>query len=162
MALSQIGTSTITGGVTDFTGAAVPNVTVTVTEESTNFVSAAQTNTDGLYRVLSLHPGDYRVMFEISGFNKMIRDELSLRTGDRLVVDAALQVGQVSDLVEVAGSTAALETETAVTGEVIEGKVLYYLPLCQLFVYSTLNLAPGMTTGGYAYGGSLGRYHRAG
>ena len=162
MALAQIGTSTITGRVTDSTGAVVPNVAVKVTQKSTNFVSAALTNTDGLYRVLSLQPGEYRVTFEISGFKKVIRDDVSLRTGDTLAVDAALQVGQVSDSVEVAGSAAALETETSATGAVIEGKVLYDLPLYQRFVNSTLNLVPGMTTGGYAYGGSLGNYHLAG
>ena len=162
LALAQIGTSTITGRVTDSTGAVVPNVAVKVTQKSTNFVSAALTNTDGLYRVLSLQPGDYRVTFEISGFKKVIRDDVSLRTGDTLAVDAALQVGQVSDSVEVAGSAAALETETSATGAVIEGKVLYDLPLYQRFVNSTLNLVPGMTTGGYAYGGSLGAYHLAG
>ena len=161
-ALAQIGTSTITGRVTDSTGAVVPNVAVKVIQKSTNFVSPALTNTDGIYRVLSLQPGEYRVTFEVSGFKKVIRDDVSLRTGDTMAVDAALQVGQVSDSVEVAGSAAALETETSATGAVIEGKVLYDLPLYQRFVNSTLNLVPGMTTGGYAYGGSLGNYHLAG
>ena len=161
-ALAQIGTSTITGRVTDSTGAVVPNVAVKVIQKSTNFVSPALTNTDGIYRVLSLQPGEYRVTFEVSGFKKVVRDDVSLRTGDTLAVDAALQVGQVTDSVEVAGTAAALETETSATGAVMEGKVLYDLPLYQRFVNSTLNLVPGMTTGGYAYGGSLGNYHLAG
>jgi hypothetical protein len=162
LALAQIGTSTITGRVTDSTGAVVPNVAVKVIQKSTNFVSPALTNTDGIYRVLSLQPGDYRVTFEVSGFKKVVRDDVSLRTGDTLAVDAALQVGQVSDSVEVTGSAAALETETSATGAVVTGQVLYDLPLYQRFVNSTLNLVPGMTTGGYAYGGSLGSYHLAG
>lgn len=162
MAMAQIGTSTITGRVTDATGAVVPNVAIKVVQKSTNFISTATTNTEGIYRVLSLQPGEYRVTFEAAGFKRIVRDDVSLRTGDTLAVDMALQVGQVSDSVEVTGSAAALETETSATGSVVTGQVLYDLPLYQRFVNSTLNLVPGMTTGGYAYGGGLGSYHLAG
>jgi hypothetical protein len=58
--------------------------------------------------------------------------------------------------------TPLLETETSATGAVMEGEVLYRLPLYQRYINSTLNLVPGMTTQGYAYGGSLGSYHLAG
>ena len=59
-AVAQIGTSTITGRVTDATGAVVPNVAVSVVQKGTNFTYSAVTNTDGIYRVLSLQPGGYR------------------------------------------------------------------------------------------------------
>ena len=162
LGLAQIGTSTMTGRVTDSTGAVVPNVAVKVVQKSTNFLSETTTNADGIYRVLSLQPGEYRVTYEVSGFKKMVHDDVTLRTGDTLALDATLQVGQVSDSVEVTGSAAALDTETSATGAVVTGQVLYDLPLYQRFVNSTLNLVPGMTTGGYAYGGSLGTYHLAG
>jgi hypothetical protein len=162
LCFAQIGTSTITGRVTDSTDAVVANVSVRVLQKSTNFTSVTTTNADGIYRVLSLQPGEYRITFEVAGFKKAVRDDVSLRTGDTLAVDVALQVGQVSDSVEVTGSAAALETETSATGAVVTGQVLYDLPLYQRFVNSTLNLVPGMTTGGYAYGGSLGAYHLAG
>ncbi len=162
MAMAQIGTSTMTGRVTDASGAIVPNTTVTVVQKATNFTFNATTNEDGIYRVLSLQPGTYRVTFEAAGFKKAIRDEVELRTGDTLAVDMAMQVGQVSDAVEVTGGAQLLETETSATGTVMSGKVLYDMPLYQRFVNSTMNLVPGMTTGGYAYGGSLGSYHLAG
>jgi hypothetical protein len=162
LAVAQIGTSTITGRVTDSTGAIVPNVSVTVLQKATNFVSPATTNSEGIYRVLSLQPGEYRVTFEASGFKKAVNDEVTLRTGDTLAVDIVMQVGQITESVEVTGAAQALETETSATGSVVPGEVLYDLPMFQRFVNSTLNIVPGMTTGGYAFGGSLGAYHLAG
>jgi len=159
---AQIGTSTITGRVTDPTGAIVPGVNVTVVQTGTNFTFQAVTNTEGLYRVQSLQPGLYRLTFESQGFKKAFRENVELRTGDTLAVDVPLSVGNVSESVEVTGATPLLETETSATGTVMSGNILYDMPLYQRYVNSTLNLVPGMTTGGYAYGGGLGNYHLAG
>jgi hypothetical protein len=160
--LAQIGTSTITGRVTDTTGAAVPNVAVTVVQKDTNFKFTATSNDEGLFRVVSLQPGGYRVTFEAGGFKRIVRDDVELRTGDTLAVDASMQVGAVTESIEVSGSTQLLETETSATGAVMSGSVLYDMPLYQRYINSTLNLVPGMTSGGYAYGGDLGAYHLAG
>ncbi len=162
IAIAQIGTSTMTGRVTDSSGAIVPNCSVSVVQKATNFTSTTKTNDDGIYRVLSLQPGIYRVTFEASGFKKSVRDEIELRTGDTLAVDSAMQVGQVTEQIEVSGGAQLLETETSATGSVMNGDVLYEMPLYQRYINSTLNLVPGMTSGGFAYGGSLGSYHLAG
>jgi hypothetical protein len=159
---AQIGTSTITGRVTDPTGAVVPNVVVTVIQTETNYQFTAMTNSDGLFRVQSLQPGTYRVTFEAQGFKRFVRDAVDLRTGDVLAIDAALQLGSVAEQVEVTGAAPLLETETSAAGALMEGSVLYRLPLYQRYINSTLNLVPGMTSGGYAYGGDLGAYHLAG
>jgi hypothetical protein len=159
---AQVGTSTITGRVTDATGAVVPNAVVTVVDTERNFQYAAVTNNEGIYRVQSLQPGPYRVTLEAAGFKRMVREGIDLRTGDTLPIDAVLQVGQVTEQVEVTGQAPLLETETSATGAVMEGYVLYRLPLYQRYINSTLNLIPGMNTGGYAYGGDLGAYHLAG
>ncbi|MCW5982397.1 MAG: TonB-dependent receptor [Bryobacteraceae bacterium] len=161
-AFGQIGTSTITGRVVDPTGAVIPGVSVTVVQLATNFTFTATTNDEGLYRVQSLRPGAYRVTFESAGFKKGVREGVELRTGDTLAVDMSLEVGAVTELLEVTGRTQLLETETSATGTVVSGTILYDMPLYQRYINSTLNLVPGMTTGGYAYGGSLGAYHLAG
>ncbi len=137
-------------------------VQVTVVQTDTNFTFTAPTNNEGLFRVQSLQPGTYRVTFESQGFKKLVREGLDLRTGDTLPVDAVLQVGSVTESVEVRASATMLETETSATGAVVEGSVLYRLPLYQRYINSTLNIIPGMTSGGYAYGGDLGSYHLAG
>jgi hypothetical protein len=121
---AQIGTSTLTGRVSDSTGAVVPGVNVTVVQPSTNFTFNATTNSDGLYRVQSLQPGAYRITFEAAGFKKSVREDVELRTGDTLAVDMALQVGNVSESIEVTGAVALLETETSATGTVMSGNVL--------------------------------------
>jgi hypothetical protein len=161
-AFAQIGVSTITGLVTDSTGAVVPNATVTVTQKSTNFTFTSQTNSEGVYRVPSLQPGEYRVVVEAAGFRRTNFDEVIVRTGDTVRVDATMQVGQVSESVEVSGSSVLLETSTSTTGAVVSGDTLYNMPLYQRYINSTLNIVPGMQTQGYAYGGSLGAYHLAG
>ena len=69
---------------------------------------------------------------------------------------------QRHESIEVQGATPLLETETSATGTLVSGDVLYNMPLYQRYINSTLNLVPGMTSGGYAYGGDLGSYHLAG
>src|SRR5712692_271143 len=162
LVFGQIGTSTISGRVTDPSGAVVPGVAVTVVNTDTNFQFSATTNSEGLYRVQSLQPGPYRVTFEATGFKRAVRDNVELRVGDVLPVDISLQVGNVAESVEVTASTQLLETETSATGTVVEGQVLYKLPLYQRYIPLTLNLVPGLSMGGYAYGGGLDSYHLAG
>src|SRR5439155_442011 len=161
-ASAQIGSATITGRVTDATGSTVPNVQISITQVGTNFQYTGVTNQDGLYRVPSLQPGPYRVTFKASGFKTLVRDNIDLRTGDTLAVDANLEVGTVSESVEVSASATLLETETSAAGALVECDVLHKLPLYQRYVNLTLNLVPGLTMGGYGYGGDFGAYHIAG
>lgn len=162
LALSQIGSSTITGRVTDSSGAVVPNVSITIVHKATNVTSTAVTNNEGIYRVPSLNVGEYTVSFEAPGFKKATVDTVELRTGDTQAVDAVMQVGQISESVRVESTAPLLETETSSTRTVMSGNVLYEMPLYQRYINSTLSLVPGLSTGGYAYGGGLGSYHLAG
>ncbi|MGH9657548.1 MAG: TonB-dependent receptor domain-containing protein, partial [Bryobacteraceae bacterium] len=147
-AYGQIGTSTLTGRATDTTGAVVPGVAVTVVQGSTNFTFTATTNNEGLYRVQSLQPGLYRISFEVQGFKRHVRDNVELRTGDTLAVDATLEVGSVAESVEVTAATQLLETETSATGAVVTGKTVYTLPFFQRYVNWSVTLVPGVMTNG--------------
>ncbi|HYI95362.1 MAG TPA: TonB-dependent receptor [Bryobacteraceae bacterium] len=162
LAWAQIGTSTITGRVTDSSGAIIAGARVTVVQKTTNFTFNADTNTDGFYRVVSLQPGDYRVTVEAAGFKKAVFEDIVLTVDSTRAIDVSLTVGQLTETVEVTSTNELLETATSSTGTVVSGNTLYELPLYQRYVNSTLNLVPGMTSGGYAYGGSLGSYHLAG
>ncbi len=159
---SQVGTSTISGRITDTTGAVVPNVNVMVTNVGTNFQFPTRTNQEGLFRVPSLQPGAYRVTIEAPGFKRFVRDNLTLRTGDIMAVDAALEVGALTESVEVKTEMPLLETETSATGQVVTGEKLYNIAINQRFVYFALNLVPGVTTVGNAYSGSLGMFNVSG
>ena len=162
VASAQIGSATITGRVTDSTGSTVPNVQVSITQLETNFQFSGLTNQEGIYRVPSLQPGTYRLSFKAPGFKTLVRDNVDLRTGDTMAVDGTLDVGNVTESVEVNGAVALLETETSAQGAIVEGEILHKLPLYQRYVNTTLNLVPGMTMGGYGYGGDFGAYHIAG
>lgn len=159
---AQIGTSTVTGRVTDPTGAVVPGVQVTVVNTATNFTFTAPSNEQGIFRVQSLQPGTYRITFNANGFKTVVRDNVTLRAGDTLAVDVTLEIGAVAEQVEVTGTPSLLETETSATGTTVEGSMIYKLPIYQRWVNSTFQLTPGMTQSGYAWGGSLGGYHIAG
>jgi len=162
VSLAQIGTSTITGRVTDSSGAVAPNVMVTIVSKTTNVSSTAVTNSDGIYRVPSLSPGEYTVTFEAAGFKKAVVETVDLRTGDTQAVDATMQVGQVNESIAVQATAPLLETETSSTRTVMGGDTLYQMPLYQRYINSTLSLVPGLSMGGYGYGGDLGSYHLAG
>jgi len=86
-AFAQIGSATITGTVTDPTGAAVAGVKVVIVETSMNFESRSVTNADGLYRVQSLQPGTYDVSFESSGFKRLVQHGILLKVGDTLPLE---------------------------------------------------------------------------
>ena len=163
-ALAQIGTATITGRVIDSSGAVVADVAITVVNTGTNFQFAATTNADGLYRVQSLQPGPYRISFEAAGFKRLVRDGIELRVGDSLPVDATLEVGAVSESVEVKANAQLLETETTSSGALVEGSMYYKLPIYQRSVQFTLTVTPGLQLGSYgsAASGSTTPFNVAG
>ena len=158
----QMNTGTITGTVTDPQGAAIPNVKVTVVQPDTNFESRSVTNSEGIYRVQSLQPGLYRLTFESPGFKRMVQSGLDLRSGDVLPVNPRMEIGQLTDSIQISAQGTLLETETSASGSLTEGETLYKMPLYQRYVLNALNLNPGMTMNGYSYGGSLGGFNVAG
>jgi hypothetical protein len=155
-------TGTITGTATDPSGAAIPNVKVVVVQTDTNFESRALTNSEGIYRVQSLQPGSYRVTFEAAGFKRLVRSGVDLNVGVVLPVNATLEVGALTESINISAQGTLLETETSSSGSLTEGDTLYKMPLYQRYVLNTLNLNPGMTMNGYAYGGGLGGFNVAG
>jgi hypothetical protein len=148
---AQVDTGTITGRVTDPTGAAIPGVQVSLVQTETNFRFSALTNGEGIYRVQSLQPGTYRATFEAAGFKRGVRDAIELRIGDVRPVDATMEVGTITESVEVKAQSVLLETETSATGTVTEGETLYKLALYQRYITNAMSIVPGLsvlTTGG--------------
>src|SRR5512143_95397 len=95
------GTSGLTGTVTDPSGAAVPNVTVTLTSNDTNQVRTAVTGGDGVYRFTLLPPGAYKVRFSANGFKTAEVSAVTLNVTETPVLDRALEVGAQTDQVTV-------------------------------------------------------------
>jgi hypothetical protein len=125
LAPAQLSTGTITGTVIDPQGAAIAGVKVLAVETSTNFQARPETNGDGLYRIQSLQPGTCDVSFEASGFKGFLQKALQLKVGDVLAVDGTMQLGQVSEQIQVTSAGTLLETETSSSSTVTEGETLY-------------------------------------
>jgi hypothetical protein len=124
---AQVDTGTITGRVTDPSGAVIPDVRVSLVQPKTNFRFQAVTNADGIFRIQSLQPGTYPITFEVSGCKRLVQDNIVLQTGAVATVDARLEVGSASESAE----ATLLDTETSSTNTVTEGEVLHKLPLLQ-------------------------------
>ncbi|MCC7175408.1 MAG: TonB-dependent receptor [Bryobacterales bacterium] len=151
-------TATLTGMVTDPTGAVVVGAQVTISNVATNIETATQTNTQGLYRVPALRPGTYRIAVSAAGFKRFVRENIDLRVGDTVPINAALEIGTVADTVEVTAAVPLLETETSSTGTVVKGEFFYRMPLYQRWAKSVFYLTPGVTVQGYGNGGLMSNF----
>ena len=141
---AQTGTSNITGTVRDMNGSVVPGATVTAKNEATG-VSSTQTTTDsGVYAFSSLPVGKYTITIEKQGFKTLQKTGNFLEVGTPLTVDAALEIGQLSETVTVQGGTEQLQTANATIGNVVEQKAIEALPLNGRNPLSLLLLEPGV------------------
>ncbi len=119
----------ITGTVTDATGAIVNGASVVVTNTGTRQTRTVTTNAAGNYSVPYLNPGTYDVTAQISGFKTDARRGLQIEVGATVRVDFTLQVGDVSQEVEVTSSAPLVDTDDAAMGAVIENRSIVELPL---------------------------------
>jgi len=158
-AFAQLDTATISGRVVDSSGAVVAGAAVSVVNTATTFQSATVSNSEGLYRVPSLRPGAYQVTVSASGFKKYVRSGLDLRVGDNLAIDAILQVGGMTESVQVTAEAQQLQTETSSGGAALQGSYLQQLPIYQRNVKATFYLLPGVDVQGFGYAGQLQDFH---
>src|SRR5690348_725163 len=103
----------ITGEVRDPSGAAVPNAVITAANKGTNAVRSATSNDAGIYSLPSLLPGRYDVKAVKDGFRAITRADIELQVQQTARVDFSMQVGQVTEVVEVLGGAPLLATENA-------------------------------------------------
>jgi hypothetical protein len=136
----------ITGAVTDASGAVVAGATITVNHSATNTQRTVKTNSDGLYDVPALAPGNYTLKVEMAGFGAQVRNDIELQVAQVARIDIALKVGNVSEVVEVTGGAPVLETEATSVGTVIENRRIQELPLNGRNYLQLAGLTPGVTT----------------
>ena len=126
---AQTNRATITGTVTDATGAVVPGATVTATNTGTNVATKAVSNQDGIYVVPNLFPGQYSISFELNGFDTLRHPAVTLISTEVARIDAAMKVGSVSTTVTVSGKGPILDMDTASVGTNMQASVVNDLPL---------------------------------
>ncbi len=156
-------TASISGTVTDATGAAVQGATVTATNVDTGVTSTQPTNGQGYYSFQALPLGKYSITVEQKGFKSYQQTGLVLDVNAALVVDVALQVGQSTEKVEVLSAALHVETANTQMGEVIEGKEMTDVPLVTRSYTDLLALQPGViSTASGASGAYAGPFISAG
>ena len=138
----------ITGRITDASGGRMPGVTVTATNVATNVASTTVTNGEGDYAILFLNPGTYSISAELSGFKKVVRQNLQVTVGEKLGVDLTLEVGTMSETVAVTAESPMLVTTSGSTGQTVGEKMIAMIPLSDGNPFALARLAPGITYNG--------------
>jgi len=128
-ALAQTDRGTITGSVTDPTGAVIPGVQVTATSLETKVVHRGPTNGLGIYSILSLPVGNYSVQFKRDGFKTFQQEGVTISLGQVVKLDATLAVGAVTQSVTVTSDAPILNAEEAKMGTNLKSADLEILPL---------------------------------
>ena len=134
----------ISGTVSDAAGAVVPNASVTVADESTNFSRTATTDESGFYTLTNIPVGTYSVSVEMQNFKKSVKTENALSADAKLTLDFTLEAGQVTEVVQVVQESG--ETVNVISGEVgkvIDNQQVQNLALNGRNYYQLLTLIPG-------------------
>jgi hypothetical protein len=126
---AQFETAEVLGTVRDSSGALVPGASVTLINVDTGIQSATITDEVGNYDFFSVKVGRYSISVEAGGFSKASVSDISANVNARQRVDVTLQVGQVSETVEVVDAPAVLETDSSEHGQVIPLQAVSELPL---------------------------------
>src|SRR5262245_15153055 len=153
---AQVSTGEIAGTIADASGAAVPKAKVTAVNTQTNaVVRETVTSTEGTYTMTLLPPGTYTVSAEASGFRRTVQTAIELETNQRIKVDPQLQVGQVSETVEVAARAPLLESQSSSLGTVIGQQLIGELPLNGRNFVTLALLSPGVNGVGSSVSGTI-------
>src|SRR5262245_21912307 len=144
---AQRTTGNITGVVKDTTGAALPGVTVGVTGPNIVGTQTSVTNESGIYRLANLPPGDYQLSFALSGF-KGLRKSIHVSVGSMIEENAALEVGQLSENIDVVGEAPVVDTKSNEVGSNFDRDWIANAPLRRFSFFDLVASAPGSLPGG--------------
>jgi hypothetical protein len=134
--------ASITGRVLDSAEALIANAEVSVTATGTGTERTVKSNEQGLYNIPLLLPGEYRVTVKAAGF-KTLTNTVRLEVAQTLNLDLRLEVGELTQSVDVSAQAAMLQSTTSSLGQEIEGKQVLDLPLLGRNAYALVQLVPG-------------------
>jgi Carboxypeptidase regulatory-like domain len=137
------GTSALSGIVTDPSGAAIPNVTVTITSNETAQTRSTTTGADGVYKFSLLPPGSYKIRFTATGFKTAEVGAVNLAVTESSTLDRTLEVGAQSEQVTVEASAETLQTESSTLGTTVGGATVTALPLSNRNYTQVLGMSAG-------------------
>ncbi len=140
----QAFTGSISGLVTDPTGALLTDAKITITDVAKNTHYKTSTNESGFYLIGQLAPSTYRVTAEKPGFRKHVLEDLPLSTQQKVSADIAMELGSVSENVQVTAEAQLVESTTSTLGAVVENKRIVDLPLNGRNILNLSALVPGV------------------
>lgn len=142
----QQGRGTISGTVTDSQAAAVPGVAIEIRNVDTNSVFRTVTNETGFYTAPGLAVGEYEVSAELAGFKKTVRSGITLEVDQKAAVNLTIEVGQVTERIQVVGEAPLVDISSATVGKVVENRRIQELPLNGRNALALALFTPGVRT----------------
>ncbi len=142
---AQLYTSTVSGVVTDPTGAVIPNTQARLVDEQKGFSFTATSDTSGRYLFRSVPPGSYKLTVQVQGFQSQEQTGIKVDVNQNVTINFALQVGATSQAVEITAAAPVLSTQDAVTGQVVDRRFINDLPLVSRSITDLVVLTPGVT-----------------
>src|SRR5947209_7247304 len=152
---AQVATAELSGTVLDSSGAAVANAKVTALNTATNQSHETVTESNGNYVISLLPPGDYTVSVEAPGFRKLVQTGTTLQINQQAQLDLTLQVGDVTQTLEVTGQAPLLESESSALGTVVNQQLVNQLPLNGRNFIQLATLSPGVNGVGFSATGTI-------
>ena len=119
----------LSGTLTDSAGAVIPGAAVSLINEGTQDRRSFKTDASGFYQILNLQPATYRLEAEATGFKRFVRTEIVLGVNQAAQIDVRMEVGAVTESVEVTAATPLLEPQTSSLGQVVDERKVRDLPL---------------------------------
>src|SRR5262249_2959164 len=139
--------ASVSGNVTDSSGAVIPNASVQVKNVGTGQVQQAPADVQGRYTIADLPIGNYEAQASAQGFQTLVRRGITLTVGAQAVVDSSLSVGQSQQTVTVEATVSQIDTLSTAVGAYVEQKQINDLPLNGRNFTDLVSLAPGVATG---------------
>jgi hypothetical protein len=142
---AQVYSGSLTGVVTDASGAVIPSAKVALTDVDKGFGYNGVTGSDGRYVLRNLPPGRYSLSLTSPGLRNYTRTGIALNVGQNAEADVTMEVAGATQTVEVSATSEQLNTQDATTGQVVNRTFINDLPLVSRSVFNLTELAPGVT-----------------
>ena len=156
VAKAQSTSGSIIGTVHDASGSVIPGAKLTLTNTGTSETRALESDSNGSYQFVNLAPGRYEITIEKQGFKRKVFTNLQVEVQQVVREDAALDVGNVTETVQVTEQAALLETEQSTLSQSVQGRTVQEMPLNGRNVMNLVSLAPGVVPQGNTSGNPMG------
>ncbi len=153
--MAQVASAELSGNILDTSGASVPGAKVTATNTATSIAHTAESDKSGGYFIAPLAPGPYTVTVEAAGFRKLVQSGVVLEINQQAHLDLTVQLGQVSDTLEVTGAAPLLQAESSTMGTVVNEQFVNELPLNGRNFVQLATLSPGVNGVGFSATGTI-------